>query len=55
MCIQNGEYEADLMVGKLYRVVKPQRNDRSSDIRVVDESGEDYLYPGHGSSRSSSR
>ena len=46
VCVQNGEYEADLVVGKLYRVVKPQRNDQSSDIRVVDESGEDYLYPG---------
>ena len=45
VCIENGEYEADLIVGKLYRVVKPQRNDRSSDIRVVDESGEDYLFP----------
>ena len=45
VCIQNGEYEADLIVGKLYRVAKPDRNDRSSDIRIVDESGEDYLYP----------
>src|SRR6266545_3016789 len=45
VCIQNGEYEADLIVGKLYRVVKPERNDRASDIRVVDESGDDYLYP----------
>jgi hypothetical protein len=34
-------------VGKIYRVVKPKRNDRSSDIRVLDESGEDYLYPRH--------
>jgi hypothetical protein len=25
--------------------VKPKRNDRPSDIRVVDESGEDYPYP----------
>jgi hypothetical protein len=45
VCIQNGEYESDLIVGKLYRVVKPERNDRTSDIRVVDESGEDYLFP----------
>ena len=45
VCIENGEYEADLIVGKLYRLTKPDRNDRSSDIRVVDESGEDYLYP----------
>ena len=45
VCIRNGEYEIDLIVGKIYRVVKPERNDRSSDIRIVDESGEDYLYP----------
>lgn len=45
VCIQNGEYEADLVVGKLYLVARSERNDRSADIRVVDESGEDYLYP----------
>ena len=45
MCIRNGEYEIDLIVGKIYRVVKPERNDRPSDIRILDESGEDYLYP----------
>jgi hypothetical protein len=45
VCIHNGEYDVDLIVGKIYRVVKPERNDRPSDIRVLDESGEDYLYP----------
>ena len=45
VCIQTGEDEVDLIVGKIYRVVGPERNDRPSDIRVVDESGEDYLYP----------
>jgi hypothetical protein len=45
VCIHNGEYEVDLIVGKIYRVMKPKRNDRPSDIRVIDESGEDYLYP----------
>jgi hypothetical protein len=45
VCIHNGEYDVDLVVGKIYRVVKPKRNDRPSDIRVLDESGEDYLYP----------
>jgi hypothetical protein len=45
VCIHNGEYDVDLIVGKIYRVVKPRRNDRPSDIRVRDESGEDYLYP----------
>lgn len=45
MCIERREHEVDLVVGKIYRVVRPCRNDRSSDVRVVDESGEDYLYP----------
>ena len=45
VCIHNGEYEIDLIVGKIYRVVRPKRNDKPSDIRVLDESGEDYLYP----------
>ena len=44
VCIDNGEYDADLIVGKIYRVVKPERNDRSADIRILDESGDDYLY-----------
>ena len=45
LCIHHGEDDVDLIVGKIYPVVKPQRNDRPSDIRVLDESGEDYLYP----------
>ena len=45
VCIHNGESDVDLVVGKIYRVVRPKRNDRPSDVRVLDESGEDYLYP----------
>lgn len=45
VCIHNGEYDVDLIVGKIYRLVKPKRNDSPSDIRILDESGEDYLYP----------
>jgi hypothetical protein len=45
VCIHTGEYDVDLIVGKIYCVVKPKRNDRPADIRVLDESGEDYLYP----------
>ncbi len=45
VCIYNGEYDVDLIVSKIYRLVKPKRNDRLSDVRVLDESGEDYLYP----------
>lgn len=35
----------DLEVSKLYVVLPPQTGDREEDLRVVDESGEDYLYP----------
>jgi hypothetical protein len=45
VCIHNGEYEVDLIVGKIYRALKAERGDRAADIRVIDESGEDYLYP----------
>jgi hypothetical protein len=34
-----------LEVGKLYRRLEPLPTDPKSRIRVVDESGEDYLYP----------
>lgn len=43
-CVRRDE-EADLVVGAVYRVLSPERNDRLADIRIVDESGEDYLYP----------
>ena len=45
VCIRNGEYEVDLIVGKIYRVLKPKAKDQPADVRVLDESGEDYLYP----------
>ena len=35
----------DLEVGKLYPILPPKPGDRDEDLRVVDESGEDYLYP----------
>ncbi len=45
VCIHGGDDDVDLIVGKVYRVVRPKPNDRPADIRIVDESGEDYLYP----------
>ena len=45
VCIHGDDDDVDLIVGKVYRVMKPKRNDRNTDVRVVDESGEDYLYP----------
>lgn len=45
LCIRNEGYRASLEERKIYRLV-PDRDARAHDlIRVVDESGEDYLYP----------
>jgi hypothetical protein len=35
----------DLVFAKVYRVLPPARLDRQNELRVIDESGEDYLYP----------
>lgn len=45
VCIKNAGHEASLQVGKVYRVARPIPGDRGSELRVIDEEGEDYLYP----------
>jgi hypothetical protein len=45
LCVGNKGNEASLCLGKLYRVVRPLRGDEPYDLRVIDEEGEDYLYP----------
>ena len=45
VCIVNDGYETELVIGKVYRALRPMKGDRAADLRVVDESGEDYLYP----------
>ncbi len=44
MCVRNDECE-DLEPRKVYRVLPDPRAARDGYLRVVDESGEDYLYP----------
>lgn len=44
ICLKNEGYEASLELRKIYQVVTPQLNDPRGYIRIVDESGEDYLY-----------
>ena len=44
ICIQNKGAE-DLEVRKVYRVLPDARAAKDGLIRVIDESGEDYLYP----------
>ena len=45
VCIHNAEYPASLELHKIYRVLADEDARREGDVRVVDESGEDYLYP----------
>jgi len=45
VCIHNAEYPASLELHKIYRVVGDDEARREGDLRIVDESGEDYLYP----------
>ncbi len=45
LCLNNAEYEMSLDVRKLYPIIEPEKNDTAEGfIRIVDESGEDYLY-----------
>ena len=45
VCISNEDYEASLELHKIYRVIPDEDAQVDGDLRVIDESGEDYLYP----------
>jgi hypothetical protein len=45
VCIQNSGYPASLELHKIYRVLPDEDAQREGDVRIIDESGEDYLYP----------
>ena len=45
ICIDNSNYPAALELHKIYRVVHDDDAERDGDLRIIDESGEDYLYP----------
>ena len=44
LCIDNADYEASLIPGKVYRILPDPRAAKDDFVRIVDESGEDYLY-----------
>ena len=44
LCIDNTDYEASLIRGKVYRILPDPRTAKDDLIRIVDEGGEDYLY-----------
>jgi len=45
ICIDNSEYPASLEMHKIYRMMPDKDAEQDGDLRVIDESGEDYLYP----------
>lgn len=45
LCIDNKKYPSSLEFGKIYRVLSDEKAAKHNMLRVIDESGEDYLYP----------
>ena len=45
ICINNSAYPDEFKVRTVYQVLPDESAARSSYIRVIDETGEDYLYP----------
>lgn len=43
-CLNNAEYPASLELHKVYRLLPDKGAEVDGDLRIVDESGEDYLY-----------
>jgi len=44
ICIDNADYAASLELRKVYELVKDIEAEKEGYLRIVDESGEDYLY-----------
>ncbi|MCP5050625.1 MAG: hypothetical protein GY940_25910 [bacterium] len=44
LCVKNNECE-DLELRKVYRVLPDKEASKEGYLRIIDESGEDYLYP----------
>ena len=44
ICVNNKDYEASLIPRKIYEIIPDERAERDHFVRIVDESGEDYLY-----------
>ena len=44
ICIDNTDYAASLILKKIYEVLPDEEAAKDDLVRVIDESGEDYLY-----------
>jgi len=45
ICIDNSDYPASLETRKIYEAIPDSDAAQTGQIRVIDESGDDYLYP----------
>ncbi len=45
ICLANTGYEVSLEPRKVYEVLRDPTAAKHGQLRVIDESGEDYLYP----------
>lgn len=45
VCLENPGYAASLEARKIYRRIPDRQAEADDLVRIVDESGEDYLYP----------
>ena len=44
LCLENAGNEASLILGKIYRILLDARSARDNLVRIIDESGDDYLF-----------
>lgn len=45
VCIDNDDYTASLEKRKIYIALRDAAAEKQGLLRIIDESGEDYLYP----------
>jgi hypothetical protein len=45
VCIRNDDYPASLEKRKIYEILPDTEAEKYHQLRIIDESGEDYLYP----------
>jgi hypothetical protein len=45
VCVKNDDYPASLELRKIYEVLPDEKAAKHGLVRIIDESGEDYLYP----------
>ncbi len=45
ICVDNRGYEASLEIRKIYEVIADKTAEKHHQLRIIDESGEDYLFP----------